>query len=292
MTLGQSLAPTSIPGILDVSDAIGQLAPLLMDSPHSGEAAPDDFRPAVSKSAWLHAADRFVDQLFEDAPSIGVPLLRAQFPRIYLDVNRALDDLDPESVADGWDADLSPSAKARLGKGLVWTNVPPNALPLYDAPLSRDAIKRRIECCYHPYHQVLAALIDRAHEYHGYALHLDCHSMQSVSHRMHEEGAGVARPDFILSDREGTTCSRTMVDTAQSFLESNGYRVEVNTLFKGAEIVRRHGRPAEGRHSLQIEINRARYMDETTLLKTNGFSILKSSLNGLVERLTTLQVEE
>lgn len=291
MTSVQSLAPTSIPGILDVLDAVGELNPLVLDSPHSGEVIPGDFRPVVPETAWLHAADRFVDQLFEDAPFLGVPLLHAHFPRIYLDVNRAIDDLDPAMIADGWDADLAPSAKARLGKGLVWTSVPPKAVSLYDTPLSRDAIKVRIERCYHPYHQVLAALIDRAHERHGYALHLDCHSMQSVSHRMHEEGAGVARPDFILSDREGTTCAPAMVDSARGYLESRGYQVEVNTLFKGAEIVRRHGRPSAGRHSLQIEINRALYMDETTLDKTDGFSSLKASLIGLVDRLATLRVE-
>ncbi|MDH3658734.1 MAG: N-formylglutamate amidohydrolase, partial [Alphaproteobacteria bacterium] len=250
------------------------------------ELVPDDFQPAVPKSAWLHATDRYVDQLFAEVPSLGVPLLRAHFPRIYLDVNRAIDDLDPAGIAGGWDADLAPSAKARLGKGLIWTNVPPNAAPLYNAPLPRNNIKHRIERCYHPYHQALAALIDRAHARHGYTLHLDCHSMQSVSHRMHEEGAGMVRPDFILSDRDGTTCSPDMVNAARDYLTDRCYAVEVNTLFKGAEIVRRHGRPAEGRHSLQIEINRALYMDETTLAKTDGFAGLKTVLTGLVQRLT------
>jgi N-formylglutamate amidohydrolase len=292
MNCSQDLAPMSIPGVFDVLDVAGDRSPLVLDSPHSGETAPDDFSPAVPETAWLHAADRFVDQLFEDAPSFGVPLLRARFPRIYLDANRAIDDLDPESVADGWDADLAPSAKARLGKGLVWTNVPPNALPLYDAPLARETIKDRIERCYHPYHHALAALIDRAHARHGYALHLDCHSMQSVSHRMHEEGAGVPRPDFILSDREGSTCSPNMIRAARDYLARQGYRVEVNTLFKGAEIVRRHGLPERGQHSLQIEINRALYMDEATLEKTDGFSSLKASLAGLVDGLMTLKVEK
>lgn len=285
-----SQSDLSIPGILDVLDAVDELSPLVLDSPHSGEVTPDDFQQAVPKSAWLHAADRYVDQLFDNAPSLGVPLLRAQFPRIYLDVNRAVDDLDPATIADGWDTDLAPSAKAQLGKGLVWTNVPPSAEPLYDAPLTRDAIKGRIERCYHPYHQVLAALIDRAHARHGYTLHLDCHSMQSVSHRMHEEGAGVKRPDFILSDREGTSCTPMMVDAARVYLQSQGYQVEVNTLFKGAEIVRRHGRPAEDRHSLQIEINRALYMDETTLSKTGGFALLKDKLTGLVSHLKRLDL--
>ena len=282
--------PRPVPGVLDVLDAIGEPAPLVLDSPHSGELAPDNFHPAVPAATWLHAADRYVDQLLTDAPSFGVPLLRSHFPRIYLDVNRAIDDLDPASIADGWDTDLAPSAKARLGKGLVWTNVPPNAEPLYDAPLTRDTIKQRIERCYHPYHRALAKLIDCAHEHHGYALHLDCHSMQSVSHRMHEEGAGVARPDFILSDREGTTCAPAMVESVRDYLDGLGYRVEVNTLFKGAEIVRRHGRPSAGRHALQIEINRALYMDETTLSKTGGFLLLKENLAGLVSHLKRLDL--
>jgi len=278
------LAP--IEGVLDVIDALGEPTPLVLDSPHSGESVPDDFQPAAPKSAWLHATDRYIDQLFAEALSLGVPLLCAHFPRIYLDVNRAIDDLDPASIADGWDMDLAPSAKARLGKGLIWTKVPPNAAPLYKAPLSSNSIEHRIERCYHPYHLALAALIDRAHARHGYALHLDCHSMQSVSHRMHEEGVGMARPDFILSDRDGTTCSPSMVNAARDYLTDRGYEVEVNTLFKGAEIVRRHGRPAEGRHSLQIEVNRALYMDETTLSKSDGFASLKTVLTGLVRRLT------
>jgi N-formylglutamate amidohydrolase len=288
----ERLAPTpeSIAGVVDVLDAVGELTPLVLDSPHSGEITLDDFHPAVPKAAWLHAADRFVDQLFAGAPSLGVPLLRAQFPRIYLDVNRAIDDLDPACLADGWDQDLAPSAKARLGKGLVWTNVPPNAEPLYDTRLTRDVVKRRIARCYQPYHEKLTALMDRAHARHGYALHLDCHSMQSVSHRMHEEGAGVRRPDFILSDRESTTCAPAMLEAVQGYLTGLGYRVEVNTLFKGAEIVRRHGRPNEGRHSLQIEINRALYMDETSLEKTDGFATLKDNLTGLVAHLRLLRL--
>lgn len=284
------LSLSSIAGIFDVVDATGDLAPLVLDTPHSGEATPDDFDPAVPKSAWLHAADRYVDELFADAPSLGVPLLCALFPRIYLDVNRAINDLDPTCLAEGWDADLAPSVKASLGKGLVWTSVPPNGAPLYGAPLSREAVKRRIERCYRPYHQVLAELIGRAHKRHGCALHLNCHSMQSVSHRMHEEGAGVARPDFIVSDREGMTCSPDMVQAAKDYLTAKGYRIEVNTLFKGAEIVRRHGQPAEGRHSLQIEINRALYMDEATLLKNEGFEKLKPVLTGLVSRLKQLRL--
>ncbi|MEZ5931134.1 MAG: N-formylglutamate amidohydrolase [Alphaproteobacteria bacterium] len=288
----ERVAISSIPDVLDVLDAAGDLSPLVLDSPHSGEIAPDDFHPAVPKTAWLHAADRYVDQLFDDVPALGVPLLRAHFPRIYLDTNRAPDDLDPACLADGWDAPLAPSAKARLGKGLVWINVPPNAEPLYDRPLTADAVRQRLARCYHPYHRSLTALIDRAHDRHGYALHLDCHSMQSVSHRMHEEGAGVPRPDFILSNREGTTCALVMVETVRDHLAGLGYWVEVNTLFKGAEIVRRHGRPQEHRHSLQIEINRALYMDETTLTRTDGFPTLKSHLTSLVARLTTLRTTE
>lgn len=286
------MKPISIPGVLNMLDSDGEPGPLVLDSPHSGEVGPADFHPAVPETAWLRAADRHVDQLFADAPTLGVPLLSAQFPRIYLDVNRAVDDLDPACLADGWDGRLSPSAKARLGKGLIWTRVPPDADPLYDRPLESDAVRQRIERCYHPYHRTLAALIERAHAHHGYALHLNCHSMQSVSHRMHEEGAGVPRPDFILSDREGTTCAAAMVKAVRNQLAARGYRVEVNTLFKGAEIVRRHGRPAEGRHSLQIEINRALYMDETTLLKTDGFALLKKNLTGLVGHLKRLRLPQ
>ncbi len=282
--------PGLLSGVLDVFDAVDPLTPLILDSPHSGEIAPADFEPAVPKTAWLRAADRFVDQLFADAPSLGVPLLRATFPRIYLDVNRAVGDLDPACLADGWDQPHTPSAKARLGKGLVWMNVPPNADPLYATRLTREGVKSRIERCYHPYHNRLAALMNRSHTRHSFALHLNCHSMQSISHQMHEEGAGVPRPDFILSDREATTCGPAMVEAVEGYLTDLGYRVEINTLFKGAEIVRRHGRPDEGHHSLQIEINRALYMDEATLLKTDGFEILKDHLTDLIAHVRRLRM--
>ncbi len=280
----------SLSGVIDLLDAVDILTPLVLDSPHSGEIAPADFCPAVSRTAWLHAVDRYVDQLFAAAPALGVPLIRAVFPRIYLDVNRALDDLDPACLADGWDQPFAPSAKARLGKGLVWMNTPPNAAPLYATRLKRQEVKFRIERYYHPYHDRLAALINRSHGRHGFSLHLNCHSMQSVSHQMHEEGAGVSRPDFILSDRESTTCGSKMVGAVEEYLVNLGYSVEVNTLFKGAEIVRRHGCPDNGRHSLQIEINRALYMDETTLSKTAGFDKLKHEMTGLIGHLGRLRL--
>lgn len=280
----------AIPGVLDVLASEGEIAPLVLDSPHSGEMAPADFKPAAPKSAWLHAADRYVDQLSERAPSLGVPLLRAQFPRIYLDPNRAPDDIDPNLLSDGWDGPLSPSAKTKLGKGLVWTSVPPNGEPLYANPLDQAAVERRLEICYHPYHECLATMIDQAVAQHGYVLHLNCHSMQSVSHRMHEEGAGIRRPDFILSDRDGATCSPAMTRVAKHHLETSGYQVEVNTLFKGAEIVRRHGRPDEGRHSLQIEINRALYMNEVTLERAAGFETLQQDLTDLIDRLARMRL--
>ena len=158
--------------------------------------------------------------------------------------------------------------------------------PIYDRKLSVAEVSQRIMEYSRPYHAALADLIDAAHASHGCVLHIDCHSMASMGDRTTEDGA-VPRPDFVVSDREGTTCAPRILKCVVNYLRNCGFTVSINDPYKGFELVRRHGRPAEGRHSLQIEVNRGLYMDEETLSKKPNFVIMQKVLSGLAAVLLT-----
>jgi N-formylglutamate amidohydrolase len=261
------------------------LAPLVLDSPHSGRDYPADFAPACGPERYRRAEDMDVDVLFGDAVAVGATLLAARFPRIYCDVNRAMDDLEPGSIRGEIGMPLRPTAKAKLGKGVIWQAVPPDGAPLYAEPLDAMAVRGRLSDYWSPYHASLAALLDDTHARCGRVFHLDCHSMQAVSNAMHEEGAGKPRPDIVLSDRDGATCSAPFLAIVRRLLEAEDFDVAVNDPYKGAEIVRRYGRPEAGRHSLQIELNRRLYMDEARLERTAAFAETKARLGRFLEAL-------
>lgn len=247
------------------------LAPLVLDSPHSGTVYPEDFDPLQPPSRYRRAEDMYVDELFSAAPDLGMPLLAARFGRIYCDVNRAFDDLAPETLADGDELVLAPSAKARLGKGVVWTATPPDGAPLLASALPRSDYEARLERCWRPYHAALADLLAETRGAAGGVYHLDLHSMQPVANAMHEDETGGLRPDMVLSDREGRSCSAGFIAEARRILLDLGFSVAINDPFKGAEILRQHGNPDAGVHSLQIEVNRALYMDVESFEKTADF---------------------
>lgn len=269
------------PGVFRASRPKGGVLPLVFDSPHSGTHFPDDFNPAVPRETVLHCADLYVDRLFASAPDQGAVLLAAEFPRVYIDPNRARDDIDPAQTP-GWTGPANPGEKTRLGKGLVWRTVKPMATPLYHRALTGAEVEARIASCYQPYHEILAALTDAAHKATGAVWHVNCHSMQPVSGMMDAEGPEVARADIVLSDREGTTCDPTFLMAARESFIAQGLEVSVNHPFKGAEIVRRHGRPQDGRHSLQVEINRKLYLNLQTLEPNTHFAETKTAIDRLV----------
>ena len=266
-------------GIVDIHRPAVPTSPLVLDSPHSGSLYPADFVPVVGPERYRRAEDMAVDVLFDQAPAVGAVLLAARFGRIYCDVNRAPDDLDPASIAGDFGRALRPSAKARLGKGVVWQAVPPDGAPLYAEKLPAAAVRARLRDYWEPYHQALEALLEETHARFGRVFHLDCHSMQAVSNAMHEEGIGKPRPDIVLSDREGRTCDQAFLDVARRLLEAEGFTVAINDPYKGAEIVRRYGEPEAGRHSLQLELNRRLYMDEARLERTTDFATTKTQLD-------------
>jgi N-formylglutamate amidohydrolase len=269
-----------IPGVLWRRDPRAGALPLVFDSPHSGAVYPDDFGYCCPLPVLRRAEDSYVDELFEEAPSHGATLIAALFPRSYIDANRAADDLDPGLMAGALPHFLVPRPVTRVG--LLRRHAQPG-VPIYDRKLSPDDVLARIERYHTPYHRVLDDSCDGLHRRFGAVWHINCHSMPSHGNR-HQRRKG-EHGDFVLGDRDGTTCAPEFTDFVAHFLRGLGYEVRVNDGYKGVEIVRRQGRPAENRNSLQIEVDRALYMDQKTLEKLPGFDQLKDDLARLVEAL-------
>jgi N-formylglutamate amidohydrolase len=278
-----------------MTDAVRQHEPegkpiaLVLDSPHSGTAYPDDFDHLPSRHVVRQAEDTHVEALYAAAPSIGATLIEALFPRAYIDPNRHRSDIDPELLADAWTEPITPSRKTELGIGLVW-RLAHGGVPMYARKLSADEVRRRITHFYEPYHACVAAALDRRHAAFGAVWHINCHSMPAVGDVMSED-PGHARADFVLGDRDGSTCAPEFTAFVAKTLTGLGYDVAINDPYKGVELVRMHGRPAERRHSLQIEINRRLYMDESTLSRHSGFAILQSNLQQLLQSMRQFVID-
>jgi N-formylglutamate deformylase len=261
----------------------GAVLPLVLDSPHSGERYPEDFDHAPRRAEVRRAEDTHVARLWRGALRHGATLIEACFPRAYIDPNRSLDDLDPDLLADAWDGPLARSRKTEQGIGLVW-RLARGGVPMYARKLRAAEIRRRIDDFYRPYHAALASELDAMHGRFGAVWHIDCHSMPAVGD-IKSDDPGRPRADFVLGDRDGTTCAAEFTATVAAALRAMGYGVAINDPYKGVEIVRRHGRPTSGRHSLQIEVNRRLYMDEETLVPNAGYAALEADLERLAAAL-------
>jgi N-formylglutamate amidohydrolase len=260
--------------------------PLVLDSPHSGNAFPADFGAAVSEAELREGEDCFVDELYAGGPEMGIPLLAALWPRTYLDPNRHAGDVDLDLIEGHWPWEYRPSGKARVGKALLWRTLE-DGRPIYAGKLKPEAVRRRIENYHAPYHEKIRGLLDQTHARFGRVYHINCHSMRAVAGKQSEDGAGSARADFVLGDRDGSSCDPAFTARVRDLLAGMGYAVKVNDPYKGVELVRAYSDPGAGRHSLQIEINKRLYMDETTLQKSAGFAVLQKSLSRLLAEMRT-----
>lgn len=258
--------------------------PLVCDSPHSGSIYPQDFQTILPVSVLRIAEDAYVDELWEAVPDHGGTLLCAEFPRSYIDVNREPDDIDPNILAEPWNGEVNPTEKSRLGFGLFWHSM--DGHPMYDRKLWVGELENRISSYYEPYHLALWRCLEEAVERFGMVWHLNLHSMPSNSYSLLKHGGDKQLADFVLGDRDGTTCDPTLTGIIEDYLRGRGYTVARNDPFKGVALVARVGRPAEHRHSLQIEVNRKLYMNESTFEKTEGFDRLKQDLDGLTAHLS------
>jgi N-formylglutamate amidohydrolase len=270
-----------LPGVLYERGPRDEALPLLFDSPHSGTVYPDDFDHVAPREQMRQSEDSFIDELYAAAPEHGATLIGALFPRIYIDPNRSALDIDPALLEEDWPQECDPGPKCELGVGLVWRLCPPGD-PIYDRKLTVAELRRRIETYHRPYHEAVAGALNRLHRRFGAVWHVNCHSMPSESSVMAAEGPGVRRPDITLGDIDATTCGAEFTALVRETLSGFGYEVTINDPYKGAELVRAWSDSAAGRHSLQIEINRALYMDELGLERNGGFAALQANVTRLI----------
>lgn len=254
--------------------------PLVFDSPHSGTVYPEDFDYGCPFSLLEKAEDKYVDELFAGAPDYGAALLCAHFPRSYVDVNRCAKDIDIDLLEELWIGEIDATTRSHAGIGLIRRLVRPG-MPLYNRYLKVSEVLHRIENYYVPYHAALERAIEEAHYNYGQVWHVNCHSMPTQeAHTFRASPLKAA--DFVLGDRDGTTCDIDFTHAVRDFLKGLGYRVAVNDPYKGVELVRRYSNPATGRHSLQIEVARSLYLDEDTYKKSRKFGALKTDIDRLI----------
>ena len=267
-----------LPGVLVRYAPAGLACPLIVDSPHSGRAYPADFGNAASLALLRRAEDAFVDDLFEDAPRHGAGFLKALFPRSYIDPNRHEGEIDEGMLDDVWPHRIAVSERTEMGLGLIRRLIRGN-VPIYDRALPVAEVEARIAGYHRPYHDELETMLAEAHAKFGTVWHVNAHSMRAVGRK---RGQPIPRDDFVLGDLDGESCDPDFTAFVAETLRGFGYTVQLNHPFKGAALVQRFGRPQDGRHSLQIEINRGLYMDEERIEKTDGFAALKRDVDRLL----------
>ncbi|MQW88041.1 N-formylglutamate amidohydrolase [Sinorhizobium saheli] len=260
----------------EVLEPANRRIPFVFNSPHSGRFYPQAFldQSRLDPHSIRRSEDHFVDELFRSATFLGAPLLRAHFPRAFLDVNREPYELDPRMFEGALPAHANiGSMRVAGGLGTVPRLVAEN-MEIYRGRFPVEEALTRIETIYKPYHATLRRLIAHTHVHFGMAILIDCHSMPG---NVHLPGSG-KRPDFIIGDRYGTSAAAELSRVAVELLEELGYAVARNKPYAGGFITEHYGRPSRGLHALQIEINRSLYVDEATLVKKPGFAALEADL--------------
>lgn len=270
-----------------------QVAPFVLSSPHSGRNYPQAFldASALDPISLRRSEDSFVDEIFADAPRLGMPLLSAEFPRAFLDVNREAFELDP-TMFDKPLPRFANTRSHRVASGLgTIARIVSDGRNIYRKKLSLADAMERIDRLHHPYHQALDALLDTTRERFGAACLIDCHSMPSLLSSSGYGGRRRQHADIILGNRHGTSCSPVIIEEAERVLKNCGYKVTRNEPFAGGYCTEHFGRPMAGYHALQIEISRELYMNEETLERTDGLTTLRRDMALLVESFIGLDAE-
>ncbi len=256
---------------------------VIFASPHSGRDYPWSFlrRTVLDEHSIRTSEDAFVDRLYEAAPSLGAPLLLAGAPRAYIDLNRSADELDP-ALIDGVRG-LTHNPRIASGLGVV-PRVVAGGRAIYRGKLQLDEVQGRITGFWRPYHGMLQRLLDEAHGQFGEAILIDCHSMP------HEAMDGIARsgarrPDIVLGDRFGASAASGVVDRIEAAFEGTGLVVARNAPFAGAYTTQHYGRPTRNQHVVQIEVDRALYMNEQLIRPNGNFVNFQKTLNGVIGRI-------
>ncbi len=267
-------------------------SPLIFASPHSGRDYPGELlrNSRLDHHALRQSEDSYVDLLFDEAPRMGAPLLRALFPRAYVDVNRSRDELDPRMFADEVPktADCH-SSRVIAGLGVI-PRIVADGQDIYGRKLYYLDAKRRLSACYDPYHTALKGLIEDARSRFGCAVLIDCHSMPSAGGAPFRPGE--PKIDFVLGDRFGSSCAPSVIRFVEDVLTGFGYQVARNAPYAGGYVATSYGRPRGGVHALQIEINRSLYLDERRIARTAEFEPLRRNMISLMERLMDFDADD
>ena len=274
----------------DVLEPAHWRGPVLFNSPHSGRVYPREFLAAsrLDIATLRRSEDTFVDELVEGVVERGYPLIRAHFPRCYVDVNREPYELDPRMFS-GRLPSFANTRSMRVAGGLgTVARVVGDAQEIYDQRISIDEALQRIESLYKPYHRALRRLFGKIYKEFGAAILIDCHSMPSVGVSREEP----RRPDLVIGDRYGTSCVPLLADVVQDTMQGLGYTVGRNKPYAGGFITEHYGNPGSGLHAIQLEINRAIYMDEKRYERGAGFERLAADLETLADRVAEIPAEE
>ncbi len=275
-----------------VVEPVEHRVPLVFASPHSGQDYPPEFiaEARLTALSLRRSEDAFVDELFAAAPGTGAPLLRAHFPRVYIDPNREPFELDPGMFATPLPEFVNTgSPRVIAGLGTI-AKVVANGEEIYRHKLDFEQARRRIEAHYFPYHATLQHLLERTRRRFGCYLLVDCHSMPSIGGPM-DADPGLRRLDIVLGDCHGTSCAPAVTALAENILRGQGFTVRRNVPYAGGYTTRHYARPREGLHTLQIEVNRALYMDELRIAPAVGLPRVKAALTLLIEALSQIDRE-
>lgn len=284
-------APSAQP--FDIRAPAVQTVPLVFASPHSGCDYPADFVAGsrLNPLALRRSEDSFVDDLFAAAPAYGAPILRALFPRAFVDVNREPFELDPAMFSDKLpDYVNTESSRVAAGLGTI-AKVVSGGQEIYRHRLRFDDAARRIDQYYRPYHRALEDLIEETRSRFGYCVVVDCHSMPSIGGPL-DPDAGRGRADFVVGDCFGSACAPYITDAIERHLGALGYVVVRNKPFAGGFTTRHYGNPRKGVHTVQIEMNRMLYMDEMRIEKNSNFDRMAAQMTDVIETLARLTAQD
>jgi N-formylglutamate amidohydrolase len=287
------LAPDAELRAFEIVRPASRTAPLVFASPHSGSHYPESFvkSSALDPQTLRKSEDCFVDQLFAAAVDHGAVLIKAQFPRAFVDVNREAWELDPAMFSQSLPPYInSRSPRVAAGLGTI-ARVVASGAEIYRDKLDFNEVRARIIGCYQPYHAALSALLAETREQFGFSILIDCHSMPTVIDPSLRDASG-PRVDIVLGDCFATACASVIMERAEQVLRDQGLAVIRNDPYSGGFTTRHYGRPHEGVHALQIEMNRKLYMDEARYQPHAGFKGMAQKINALIEALAAFRRED
>lgn len=263
-----------------------QTTSVIFASPHSGRAYPPAFlaQSVLDSLALRSSEDAFVDELLADATAVGAPLMLADIPRAFIDLNRGPEELDPALIEGVHRTPLNPRVSSGIG---VIPRVVSGGRHIYRGKLTMPEAEARLRGHWHPYHDALRGLIDETHARFGQAILVDCHSMPHEAIESHTR-PGQPRPEVVLGDRFGAAAGGHIIEEIEAAFQQAGLRVSRNVPFAGAFIAQSYGRPTTGRHVVQIEIDRNLYMNEAEVTRGPGFAAFREVMGAVLARIADI----